>query len=372
MTEQLTIQAIEHFREVIDQARKNKGKVIIQGGNTKSWYGDTPSGEVLSTKNYSGVIDYQPEELVITVRSGTTLSEVEKILAQKNQMFAFEPPHFGSNATIGGMVASGLAGPGRAQAGNLRDFVLGADVMDGTGQILSFGGKVMKNVAGYDVSRLIPGSLGTLALLLNVSIKVLPKPAASKTLCFDIDQSTAIQQMNQWASQPLPVSASAWVGEAAHGKLFIRLAGANAAVKTATEKLKQEMPATELNDDEAKKLWVSLREQEHDFFKLTPDQQLWRFAVNPMSVPIDLPGPTCIEWLGGQRWVKNSMDMAQAKAIATKHGGHATLFRGDKEEGISAFTSLLDNPLTKPLAAVQARLRSAFDPDGVFLTGRMP
>lgn len=372
MTEQSSIQAIENFREAINSARKKKSKVVIQGGNTKSWYGDTPSGEILSTKNYSGIIDYQPEELVITVRAGTPLSEVEETLAQKNQVFAFEPPHFGTGATIGGMVASGLAGPGRAQAGNLRDFVLGADVMDGTGQVLSFGGKVMKNVAGYDVSRLIPGSMGTLALLLNVSIKVLPKPAASKTLCFELSQSSAITQMNQWASQPLPVSASAWIGEAGHGKLIIRLAGANAAVEAAEKKLKQEINATEFNETEAANFWASLREQQHEFFKLNANESLWRFAINPMSAPIDLPGQTCIEWLGGQRWVKNSMSMAQAKEIAAKHGGHVTLFRGNKENGKSAFTSLLDNPLTAPLAEVQTRLRAAFDPDGVFQTGRMP
>jgi glycolate oxidase FAD binding subunit len=368
----MTAQIINHFQEVINHARSSGGKIAIEGNNTKSWYGDNPTGEPLSTKSYTGIVDYQPEELVITVRSGTLLSEVEEVLAQKNQMFAFEPPHFSSNATIGGMVASGLAGPGRAQAGNLRDFVLGADIMDGTGRVLSFGGKVMKNVAGYDVSRLIPGSMGTLALLLDVSIKVLPKPAASKTLCFELPQAQAIQQMNTWASQPLPVSASAWIGKESQGLLFIRLAGAKAAVEAATSKMQQEIHAAEMTPTQALSFWASLREQEHTFFKRAPGESLWRFAVNPMSPPMELPGETCIEWLGGQRWVKSSMTTIEAHALAAKHGGHATQFRGERIAGTSVFTSLLDNPLTAPLNAVQKQLRAAFDPDGIFQTGRMP
>lgn len=372
MTVQTSTQAIEQFREAINHARNTGGKIAIEGSNTKSWYGDQPTGVALSTKSYSGIVDYQPEELVITVRAGTPLSEVEQVLAQKNQMFAFEPPYFGTNATIGGMVACGLAGPGRAQAGNLRDFVLGADIMDGTGRVLSFGGKVMKNVAGYDVSRLIPGSMGTLALLLDVSIKVLPKPAASRTLCFELPQDRAIVQMNTWASQPLPISASAWIGKESQGHLFIRLAGANAAVEAATKKLQQEIHGTEMTPTQALSFWASLREQEHSFFQLAAGQSLWRFAVNPMSGPIDLPGETCLEWLGGQRWVKSSMTTSEAHALAAKHGGHATQFKGDRVAGTSVFTSLLDNPLTAPLNAVQKQLRAAFDPDGIFQTGRMP
>jgi glycolate oxidase FAD binding subunit len=363
---------IEQFAAQIQQAGKAKTKINIAGGQSKSWYGDTPVGDVLSTKNYQGIIDYQPEELVITVRAGTPLAEVEKVLAEKNQMFAFEPPHFGSTATIGGMVASGLAGPGRAQAGNLRDFVLGADIMDGEGRVLSFGGKVMKNVAGYDVSRLLPGSMGTLALLLNASIKVLPLPAASQTIRFELSQASALAQMNQWASQPLPLSASSWIGDVGDGKLTIRLAGARAAVEAAIKKMTAEVAGEILSVEEAQEFWNSLKEQSHAFFNLAPHQNLWRFAVDPMSAPMALPGMICIEWLGGQRWYKGELSQEQAKQIAAKHGGHATLFRGNKLPGQSVFTKLSDNPLTAPLEVVQNRLHTAFDPHGVFQTGRMP
>ena len=364
--------ALNEFREKINFARAHHQKINIQGGQSKSWYGDRPVGNILSTLNYQGIIEYQPEELVITVRAGTPLSEVLGTLDEKNQMFAFEPPHFGSHTTIGGMVAAGLAGPGRAQAGNLRDFVLGADMMDGTGQVLSFGGKVMKNVAGYDVSRLIPGSMGTLALLLDVSIKVLPKPVASQTLMFELSQTSAITQMNTWASQPLPISASAWIGEVGNGQMFIRLSGAQAAVDAAVIKMNHEISAHRLSDEDAQIFWQGLREQTHNFFHLKEQESLWRFCVNPVSGPINLPGQTCLEWLGGQRWYKGNISKDEAKSIAMKHQGHATLFKGEKVPGQSVFTSLEDNPLTAPLAIVQQRLRHAFDPDGVFQTSRMP
>lgn len=366
---------LKQFAEQIQLAGTQRSKINISGGQTKSWYGDQPTGEVLSTTGYQGIIDYQPEELVITVRSGTLLSEVEAALSEKNQIFAFEPPYFASTATIGGMVASGLTGPGRAHVGNLRDFILGADIMDGLGRELSFGGKVMKNVAGYDVSRLLAGSMGTLALLLNASIKVLPKPAATRTVCFDLSQASALAQMNQWASQPLPLSASSWIGDVGNGKLTIRLSGAKAAVEAATKKLSSEIAAQTLTEDESLEYWTSLKEQSHRFFQLAANENLWRFAVNPMSGPISLPGQTCIEWLGGQRWYKsseNSLSMDQAKKIAAKHGGHVTLFRGNKPNTQSVFTSLADNPLTAPLESVQERLRLAFDPLKVFQTGRMP
>jgi glycolate oxidase FAD binding subunit len=372
MAQEIFKEMIDSFSKQIQEAAQDKKKLNISGGQTKAWYGDKPNGESLSTTAYQGIIDYQPEELVITVRAGTLLCEVEEALAQKNQMFAFDPPHFGKSATIGGMIASGLAGPGRAQAGNLRDFVLGADIMDGNGRVLSFGGKVMKNVAGYDVSRLLPGSMGTLALLLNVSIKVLPKPAATRSLRFLLSEASAIAQMNLWASQPLPISASSWMGEVGDGTLTIRLAGATAAVEAATKKMSSEISGQILDDKEAAEFWNSLKEQSHSFFNLEPHQNLWRFAVNPMSTPMSLAGECCIEWLGGQRWYKGHLSSEQAKQIAAKHGGHATLFRGEKPSSESVFTKLSDNPLTAPLEVVQNRLRYAFDPQGVFQTGRMP
>ncbi len=182
---------ITAFREQILNAAKNKTPLSIEGGGTKSWYGNPNSHAKLDTRAYSGILEYKPEELVITACAGTPLKEIEAALKEKNQVLAFEPPHFGESATFGGAIAAGLAGPGRITVGNFRDFVLGARILDGKGQDLSFGGKVMKNVAGYDVSRLLPGSLGTLALLLEASVKVLPKPAATATLRCQISQEKA-------------------------------------------------------------------------------------------------------------------------------------------------------------------------------------
>ena len=200
---------LARFREQIIEAGKYNHVLSIQGGNTKSWYGNPQRSQahVLDTKSYCGILDYQPEELVITACAGTPISEIEATLSSKNQMLAFEPPHFGENATFGGVIAAGLAGPARISAGNLRDFVLGTRLMDGRGEDLSFGGKVMKNVAGYDVSRLMPGSLGTLALLLEASVKVLPIPAATQSLRCSISQANALKILNEWAGQPLPLNA---------------------------------------------------------------------------------------------------------------------------------------------------------------------
>jgi glycolate oxidase FAD binding subunit len=362
---------ISLFKEQIQSAITNQQSINIRGGNTKHWYGDVPHGVTLDARAYQGILDYQPEELVITVCAGTPLKEVESSLAEKKQYFAFDPPCFGSEATIGGMIASGIAGPGRGQYGGLRDYVLGTKIMDGRGQVLSFGGKVMKNVAGYDVSRLLPGSLGTLSLLLEVSIKVLPQPAKTQTLKFEIDQAQAIIQMNTWASQPLPLSASAWIGNSNGGELWVRLAGANAAVEAGISKMNQLIKSQLIPVEEASLFWQSVKEQEHSFFKES-NEPLWRFAINPLSPPLPFENQTLLEWYGGQRWIKGHLSAPHARQIAHQHGGHATLFRGAKLEGESVFTPLSFNPLTAPLEVVQQRIRQTFDPHSVFKTGRMP
>ena len=365
------MQAVIHqFKEQIQFAITEQKKINICGGRTKHWYGDCASGDSLNTKTYSGILDYQPEELVITVRAGTALKDVESALAEKNQYFPFDPPHFGNDATIGGMIAAGLAGPGRGQYGSLRDYVLGVKIMDGRAEVLSFGGKVMKNVAGYDVSRLMPGSLGTLALLLDVSIKVLPNPARSETLKFEIPADQAIIQMNSWASQPLPLSASAWIGDSKNGFLWIRLAGANAAVEAAISKIQTQLPVQLVQASEATLFWESMREQTHPFF-MDSTVPLWRFAVNPLSKPFATEHASIIEWLGGQRWIKADLSPAKAQLLAAAHDGYATLFRYNNSTN-SVFTPITANPLTAPLAIVQQRVRQTFDPHGIFQTGRMP
>jgi glycolate oxidase FAD binding subunit len=347
-------QVLQQFRDRIASASASGTALRIRGNGTKDWYGQELNGEVLDTTVFSGIVAYDPTELVITARAGTTLREIGKALAEKKQMLAFEPPRFDGLATIGGIVASGLSGPRRQAVGSVRDFVLGTVLMDGKGEVLNFGGQVMKNVAGYDVSRLLTGSLGTLGLLLEVSIKVLPRPFAQHSLQFAMSQDEALHQLNVWGGQPLPLSASCWV----NGHLYVRLSGAQAAVDAAIAK----MGGAELPQAEA--FWDSVREQEHEFFQAVP-AGLWRLSVPTTAKPLSLPGEQMIEWGGAQRWLKTSADAATIRAAATAVGGHATLHRGgDKTVGVF-------QPLAPAVARIHHNLKNTFDPAGVFNPRRM-
>ena len=375
---------IEAFREQILSAAKNQTKLSIEGGGTKSWYGNPNGFAKLNTRAYSGILEYQPEELVITACAGTPLKEIEAALAEQNQILPFEPPHFGDAATFGGAVAAGLAGPGRISTGNLRDFVLGARVIDGKGQDLSFGGQVIKNVAGYDVSRLMPGSLGTLALILEASVKVLPKPAATATLRCHLSQARAHQLLNTWAGQPLPLAASCWIGDAdseEYGELTIRLSGASAAVHAAIPLMSASINAKELDLITAQEFWSNLREQQlNPFTNLGADETLYRLALPAACGPIRLPNMAneiMMEWHGQQRWWKGSSDdstFAAMKALARNNGGHAIRFRqgSSVDPAKERFTKLSEQVHSQALESVQARLRKAFDPAGVFATNRLP
>ena len=373
---------IDLFREQILAAAKNKTPLSIEGGGTKSWYGNPNSFAKLDTRPYSGILEYQPEELVITARTGTPLKEIEAALAEKNQVLAFEPPYFGDSATFGGVIAAGLAGPGRISVGNLRDFVLGARILDGKGQDLSFGGKVMKNVAGYDVSRLLPGSMGTLSLLLEASVKVLPKPAATATLRCQISQEKALRVLNEWAGQPLPLSASCWIGKPRQdGELTIRLAGALAAVKAAIPLMNAAIDAIEVDSTIAQAFWNDLREQRLAVFtNLDSVDTLYRLALPAACGPLAIEntvGDIALEWHGQQRWIKATGDdatFASFKALAHTHGGHATRFKqgSSVDPSKQRFTLLSEQAHSTALEAVQARLRAAFDPVGVFATSRLP
>ena len=326
----------------------------LRGGGSKDFYGGPLIGEILDTRAHAGIIGYEPTELVITARAGTPLAEIKSALATRRQVLACEPPAFGA-ATLGGVVAAGLSGPRRATAGSLRDYVLGVKLMDGEGRELNFGGQVMKNVAGYDVSRLIAGSLGTLGLILEVSLKVLPQPPADVTLQLAMPQDKALEAINRWAGQPVPLAASCWQD----GVLTLRLAGAQAAVAAACEKLGGER----LADAAAAAFWDGLREQTADFF--VGDAPLWRLSLPSVTPPLDLPGPVLIEWGGAQRWLRGTVDAADLRALAEKAGGHATLFRGgDKSGGVFA-------PLSPGLMEVHRKLKQSFDPYGVFNPGRL-
>lgn len=377
---------IQQFRDQIQAAATSKSALSIQGGNSKAWYGNPSKHSTLLTSEFQGIVDYQPEELVITARAGTPLAVIEAALAEKNQMLAFEPPHFGAHATFGGAISAGLAGPGRISAGNLRDFVLGTRLMDGQGQDLSFGGKVMKNVAGYDVSRLLPGSLGTFALILEASVKVLPKPAATTSLRCFISEERALKILNEWAGQPLPLSASCWIGAGdanADGELTIRLAGAIAAVQSASVLMKSVLGASELEPAIADVFWRDLREQQLDcFHDLGADEALYRLALPAACPSIDFSKLAAggaqhriLEWHGQQRWWHGSADVntqAKVKAKAIEHGGHASCFRVGSNGVEQRFTLLSDQAHSAALTAVQNQLRQAFDPSGVFATGRLP
>jgi glycolate oxidase FAD binding subunit len=342
------------------RAAAAQGRALcIRAGGTKDFYGNVPRGEVLDPRAWRGIESHEPSELVITVRAGTPLEEVEAALAAQGQMLAFEPPHFGAVATVGGCVAAGLAGPRRNAAGfasgGVRDAVLGARLLDGRGRLLRFGGTVMKNVAGYDVSRVLAGSLGILGVIVDVSLKVVPRPATETTLQFDLHEERALELLNLWGGQPLPVSASCWRA----GCLSLRLSGSGAAVRQAGGTLGGEvLPAAE-----ASQYWRDLREQGDAWF--AGDAPLWRLSLPSNAEPIALEGEQTIEWGGALRWLRSALPTQVVRERAAQLGGHATLFRGgDKAQGVFA-------PLSPALLDIHQRLKQEFDPAGIFNPGRM-
>jgi len=341
----------------VRQAAARARPLRIRGGGSKDFYGQRLHGELLDVRPLAGVVDYEPSELVVTVRAGTRLRELQALLAERGQCLTFEPPQFGVGSTIGGAVAAGLSGPARASVGSLRDYVLGVQIVNGKGELLTFGGQVMKNVAGYDVSRLMAGSLGTLGVIVQVSLKVLPVPPAEATLLFDLSETSARQQLNRWGGQPLPLNASCW----ADGHLAVRLRGAQAAVAAAA----RSMGGQALAPERAERQWPALRDQALPFFRLAPGEALWRASVPDTATPLNL-GPTLVEWHGAQRWIKATpADATHVREAAARAGGHATLFRGG-DGSVPVFT-----PLAPALAQIHARLKHEFDPAGIFGPGRL-
>lgn len=340
------------LRTQVRAATAAQQPLSIRGGGSKAFYGHPSAGEVLDISAYHGVLAYDPAELVLTARAGTRLGEIEALLAGNAQMLPFEPPRFGDD-TIGGCVAAGLSGPRRSSAGAVRDFVLGATLLDGRGELLRFGGQVMKNVAGYDVARLLAGSLGSLGVIVDVSIKLLPQPVMESTLRFEAEQVRALELMNRWAGRPLPISATAWHD----GVLQVRLSGAAAAVRKAARELGGEA----LSADEAAHGWAALRDHHHS---LLQGASLWRLALPSTAPPLPLPQPVLIEWNGAQRWLQHD-DAAKLRELARAAGGHATAFRGHAE-GVPAF-----DDLPEPVLAIQRRLKQVFDPARIFNRGRL-
>jgi len=357
--------------QTIRAARSAGQSVSIEGHGSKAFYGQ-PALETahrLDTTGYSGVVDYDPTELVMVARCGTPIAEVERVLAQSQQMLAFEPPRFNGRGTVGGMVATGLSGPRRAAAGAMKDFVLGMTVLDDQGTPLRFGGTVMKNVAGYDMARLHTGALGTLGLIVDVSIKVLPTPPAEDTLAFEVDAPRALEWVNAWAGQPLPITATSWHCADGVGRLHVRLSGAVAAVRSAKEKL----GGVVLSSEEARGFWQALRDQSAAFFHLDPDQpqtHVWRLSL-PSTTP-DLPlaqAPQWIEWSGALRWVKTDQPAEHVRAMARERGGHATLYRSVRPDARAAHGAFA--PVSPALMKVHQRLKHELDAQGVFNPGRL-
>lgn len=324
----------------------------IVGGGSKSFLGRVTQSEPFDVSAHRGVVAYEPTELVITARAGTPLAEIEAVLADGGQMLAFEPPHFGASATLGGTVAGALSGPRRPYAGAVRDFVLGVKVLSGEGRTLTFGGQVMKNVAGYDVSRLMVGAMGTLGVLLEISLKVLPLPAQTTTLSFPLDAAAAIERMNAWAAKPVPLSGAYHEKD----KLFIRLSGTAGGTAQALERLGGDVM-------EDGRRWQDLRE--HTLEHFDSDAPLWRLSVPPATPPLALPGETLIDWGGALRWLKSECQGEEIRAAVGKVGGHATIYRhGDRRGEVY-------HPLTRPLLKLHQRLKASFDPRGILNRGRM-
>lgn len=340
------------MQDIIDRIRAAQGPLVIRGGGSKDWYGEKPSGEILDVSSNRGIVSYEPGELVLTARCGTPLAEIEALLDQHGQMLGFEPPCFSAASTLGGALASGFSGPRRPYAGSARDFVLGMEIVDGSGQHLKFGGQVIKNVAGYDVSRLMVGALGTLGVLLTASLKVLPRPKAERTLQFECGETEAIRRMNEWSGKPLQLSAAAWLS----GVLSVRLSGAQSSVDAAHRKLGGEVNV------HGEEFWAGLRNHSAAFFQ--DGAPLWRLSLPSTAPALNLPGKQLIGWGGAERWFKSDAGSAEIRAHASAQGGHATQYAGDKTGG--AF-----HPLSPALEKYQQRLKQRFDPRGILNPGRM-
>ena len=362
--------ALQVLIDRVHSARAAGAQLCIRGGGTKEFYGEIPQGEVLDTRVLEGTSSYEPTELVVTTRCGTLLAELEATLTKEGQYLPFEPPHFGDpeadvrarGATVGGMIAAGLSGPSRAAVGSVRDHVLGATLLNGKGEVMTFGGQVMKNVAGYDVSRLLAGSMGTLGVILEVSLKVLPMAPATLTLRMEMDEKRALAQLNAWGGQPLPLNASAWWD----GNLILRLRGALAAVQAARTLIGGQVVEPQF----ASPFWIGIRDHTDEFFTsahaaVASGAALWRLSVPSTAPPLGLSGELLIEWGGAQRWLCTAMPAGAVRDATARAGGHATLFASrDKTPGAFA-------PLQSPLDRIHRELKKAFDPSGIFNPGRL-
>lgn len=362
--------ALIELRDQVMTAVAGHRPMYISGGRTKDFYGNThrivaSDGHcVVDMSAHRGVIEYHPAELVMTARAGTPLREIEAVLAEQRQMLAFEPPHFGPGATLGGCISAGLSGPGRMARGGVRDFVLGVRLLDGHARLMSFGGQVVKNVAGYDVSRLLAGAMGMFGALVDVSIKVVPMPAASCTLRLALPAADALARFSDWRLQPLPITATAWEPgpTAAAGIASVRLEGSEVAVASARQRVGGEVMLTQL----ASGHWRKIREQVHPFFQA--GESLWRLSLPPCT-PAEGPlAGALMEWGGAQRWLRGDIDIDTVRGWAAGREGHATLMRVG--QSMPHPPCGVFHPPGPAMLAVMHRLKNEFDPWHLFNPGR--
>ncbi|HEY1997590.1 glycolate oxidase subunit GlcE [Paraburkholderia sp.] len=342
----------------VARALEDRAPLRIRGGNSKAALGRAVMGREIDTRSHRGVVSYDPTELVITARAGTPLAELNAVLDEAGQMLPCEPPTFDDAATLGGAVAAGLSGPRRPWAGSVRDFVLGCRMITGEAKHLRFGGEVMKNVAGYDMSRLLAGSFGCLGLITEVSLKVLPKARAQRSVTLELDAGEALRELSVWRKAALPVSGACYLD----GRLHVRLEGGVGSVAAAVDRIGGE--------DLDMRFWHALREQRLAFF-LEDQRPLWRLSLPNATPLIGLPGAVLIDWGGAQRWLKSDAPSAAIRQIAAAAGGHATRFsplpgHAGNDDGNGPFA-----PLAAPLLRFHQQLKQQLDPRGIFNPGRM-
>ena len=343
----------QQIQAQVKNAFEKKQAVKIQAGNSKHFLVPQCNAERLDVSQHQGIISYEPTELVITARAGTRLSEIQSTLDESKQILAFEPPHYAESATLGGTIACNLSGPMRAYTGAARDFVLGCEIINGKAEQLKFGGQVMKNVAGYDASRLMCGAMGTLGIILNVSLKVLPKPEAELTLSQSCDINQAISYMHQWRKQSLPISASCYK----ESQLTVRLSGNASAVDSAGKII-----AGNIHNNDAL-FWQQIREQSDDFFNT--EKPLWRLSLASNTPPLELTGETLYEWGGALRWLKTQEPAETIRQVLQSYNGHASLYKNNHMNVPAS------HPLSPGMLNIHKRLKHAFDPEKILNPGYM-
>ena len=346
----------QQLQQRVEQAIADKTPLAISAGNSKKFYGSQTKGTLLDISQHSGIINYEPTELVVTVRAGTNLKQLEEILGTENQMFGFEPPAYAETATIGGTIACNLSGPRRPFSGAARDFVLGSKIINGKGEIIHFGGEVMKNVAGYDLSRLMVGAFGTLGVLLEVSLKVLPLPKKEKSFTLTMSYPEAFKKIQHWISEGQPISAACYHQDS----LYIRLSGAEKSVDNARQHIQRNNTLSELEAE----FWLYLKEQQLPFFKSS--SALWRISLPPAAAPIQLPGEQLIDWGGALRWMVMDNDETEIRIEAEKLGGHAQLFRPATNDNAEISRN---HPLSPGLFKLHQGIKQAMDPKEILNPG---